>query len=102
MTVNEQILSRLRDTRYDYKITPQQIAEVGGISVDTINKQLQGVNKLSVATLYAMAILAPDISTNWLLTGTGNKYVRDNNKQTLQELKSTYVKLNMLIDQLSH
>ena len=54
------------------------LSEKAKLSQPTIARQINGAINVSIELLYAVLHECPDISSEWILMGKGNKYITDN------------------------
>lgn len=64
------MIERINEVKKVYRITNRQISDESGISINTVNKQLQGLYKVDVDVLAAIVRLCPEVDATWLLTGS--------------------------------
>lgn len=65
------IITRINEFLQSTGLTANAFAKKCGISQTTLNSQLLGKRKVSVATIVAI-VETFDINANWLLTGSGS------------------------------
>lgn len=66
------LLERINQARRMNGVTVAQIAAQLGTYTATVNNQLTGKHALDIRVLLAVSQLCPNISSDWLLRGTGD------------------------------
>lgn len=75
------MISRIKEVIAYYKLTDRAFAIKCGIKQNTLSRQLSGVSEISTPTINAILDNYKDISAEWLLRGTGNMLLSENQPQ---------------------
>ena len=67
-----------------------------GLRQNTLSNQLNGVRDLSLSTVSAILITFPEVSSEWLLRGSGDMFT----KQIDEEIEAGYIKQTERIEKL--
>lgn len=74
--MEEIIIQRLTQVLADKKLSENQFSNEIGMQQATVNRQLSGQRRVSLALVYATLHKFPEISAEWLLRGTGTMYAQ--------------------------
>lgn len=76
--MKEVVNERVRQIISERNFSSVYLASIADIHQTTIARQISGKCSVSIELVYAILHECPDISSDWLLMGKGNKYVADN------------------------
>lgn len=75
--MKEAVNERVRQIISERNFSSVYLASISDIHQTTIARQISGKCSVSIELVYAILHECPDISSDWLLMGRGNKYVAD-------------------------
>lgn len=90
------MLSRLQEIVSYSGLSVRAFASSCGVSQATFDKQLRGRSQVSVETLQAVLASYPEISTEWLMRGSGNMLLDQTNAD-----KDSSELINRLVDAIA-
>lgn len=98
------MIDRIKEVIAHSGLSDRAFAIKCGLAQNTLNRQLNGVRELSLATVNAILITFEDISSDWLLRGKGEMLISDSlrkneNTERLSRLVDTITTLQGTINE---
>lgn len=98
------MIDRIKEVIAHSGLSDRAFAIKCGLAQNTLNRQLNGVRELSLATVNAILITFEDISSDWLLRGKGEMLIsdslrKDENTERLSRLVDTITTLQGTINE---
>lgn len=75
------MIDRIKEVIAHSGLSDRAFAIKCGLAQNTLNRQLNGVRELSLATVNAILMTFEDISSEWLLRGKGKMLISDSLKE---------------------
>lgn len=75
------MIDRIKEVIAHSGLSDRAFAIKCGLAQNTLNRQLNGVRELSLATVNAILMTFEDISSEWLLRGKGEMLISDSLKE---------------------
>lgn len=95
------MIERIKTIIAHYDLSIRAFAIKCGLAQNTLNRQLNGVRELSLATVNAILSTFEDISSEWLLRGKGTMLLSDIEHERNIIPDSNMERMNRLVDTIA-